>query len=317
MKKHHTLWALFLGLAALAIGAAPLRAQQQSSSPDQIRVIVTVEGSKENPNPTVTKDDVVVFQNKDRRPVTNWVAATGDNAALDLAILIDDSSNSNLGLQMDDIREFIGAQAPTTRIAIAYGINGSAQVRQNFTADREAVNKALRLPMGRIGLGASIYMSLEDLLGKWPPSPARREVLLISSGIDTYYGMRESTPGLNMSLDRAISRAERGGVVVYSIYASAAGHRMGQGFLVNNGQSSLSRLADETGGEVFLQAGGTPIAFKPYLAELSQLLGQQYLLTFQAALGKKAKVDRLRLTAEQKGAELTAQDHVYVPAAAK
>ncbi len=314
MKKS----ALLVLLVAVIGVAATLAHEAQKNAPassDLVRVTVTVIGTKENPNPVIAAEDVIAYQEKDRRPVVEWVPAKGDRAALELAILIDDSLDTgSIGPQLNDLSEFVRSMPPTAQVAIAYGSNGNAQILQNFTADHEAAAKALRLPFG-IPNPSSIFFAVSDLLGRWPQSSARRAVLLVSDGIDLFYGAMDSSPGLSPDLQQAIDQAQRAGVIFYSIYASGAGRRRRNFFLVTNGQGCLSRIAEETGGEAYFQGFETPIAFKPYLQEITKLLGQQYLLTFKAQLGKKAELQRLRLKTEQHGVELEAPERVYIPAA--
>ena len=85
------------------------------------------------------------------------VPATGDRAGLALAILIDEGSAFSLGTQLNDIRAFIGEQAPTTLIAVGYMQNGTVSLAQNFTQDHAAAAKSLRLALGYFGVdGAPI-----------------------------------------------------------------------------------------------------------------------------------------------------------------
>ena len=89
---------------------------------------------------------------------------------------------------MNDIRAFITEQAPTTLIAVGYMQNGTVSLAQNFTQDHVAASKSLRLPQGFIGAEASPYFSLTDFIKRWPANPSlpRREVLMITSGIDVH-----------------------------------------------------------------------------------------------------------------------------------
>lgn len=307
---------LVLIAAVIGVATVPLYAQNTApASNDLMRVTVTVEGSKQNPNPEIPAEEVIVYQEKDRRPVVEWVPAKGDRAALDLAILIDDSLDTGtVGQQLNDLAAFIRSMPSTTQVAVVYGSNGNAQVLQNFTTEHEAAAKALRLPFGIPNI-SSIFFAVADLVGRWPQSSARRAVLLVSNGIDLFYGASDSSPGLSPSLQQAVDQAQRAGVAFYTIYASGSGRRAHDFFLVSNGQGCLSRLADETGGEAYFQGFQTPISFQPYLQDMAKLLGEQYLLTFKAQLGKKGELQRLRLKTEQKGVELIAPERVYIPAA--
>jgi hypothetical protein len=120
--------------------------------------------------------------------------AEGDHSGLELFVLIDDASNSNLGLQLDDLGHFIQSQAATTMVGVAYMENGTAQILQNLTTDHALAAKALRLPLGVAGINGSPYFSLGDLIKRWPESCARREVLMISSGIDYFWGSGPADP---------------------------------------------------------------------------------------------------------------------------
>ena len=102
----------------------------------------------------------------------------------------------------------------TTEIGLAYLRNGSATVVAPLTADHEHVAKALRLPLGQPGIAASPYMGISDLVKKWPARGARREVLLISSGIDPWSPPDPENP----YLQKAIADAQRAGILVHSIY---------------------------------------------------------------------------------------------------
>lgn len=311
---------LFLSLALVAAvcGGVAFPAQGQGVAPqpgDLVRVTVTAVGRGGAAPPAVPAENLLVYQEKQRRPVVGWTPVEVQAAGLDLAILVDDSLDTSVGLQLDDLAHFVRSLPASTRVAVAYANNGSANLRQDFTADHEQAANALRLPLGSPTAFSSVYLSLVDLLQRWPDSGHRRAVLLVSHGIDLFRGVAESSPGTNFDLDRAIREAQRRGVVVYTLYATGAGRIHRFFFLVSNGQGCLSRLALETGGEAFFQGFGTPIAFAPFLEDLGKMLGQQYVLLFRAQLGKKAGYQRLRVTTEQPGVELMAPRRVWVPAA--
>ena len=82
-------------------------------------------------------------------------------------ILLDDGSNTTLGTQLDDLRNFINAQPATTTVGVAYMRDGVAQVVQNLTSDHSQAAKALRLTLGIRGVNGSPYLSLTDLVKRW------------------------------------------------------------------------------------------------------------------------------------------------------
>jgi hypothetical protein len=280
-----------------------------------VNMVVTVEARHGmNPSP-VDKQDVMVYEGKTRDAVTSWTAAKGDHADLELFILLDDSSSASLGTQLDDIRQFINAQPSTTKVGVAYMQNGTAQVIQNLTNDHAQAAKSLRLPLGSAGVNASPYFSLDDLIKRWPQTGARREVVMVSDGIDLYYtGSDVQDP----YVDQAIGDAQRAGVVVFAIYNPGAGHYARSYWRSYWGQLRLSRVADETGGEsYYIGFTGPAVSFVPYLDNVQHRLDEQYLLTFLAKPESKSGLQPVRLTTELPNTELVAADHVYVPAGAQ
>ena len=287
--------------------------QKEEAAGTPVQMVVSVEPKHGNEVPTITQQDVIVNQGHDRRPVTGWVPATGDHAGLELAILIDDSAGFSFGSQMDDIRAFIAEQAPTTLIAVGYMQNGTVSLAQNLTQDHAAAAKSLRLPEGFIGAEASPYFSLTDFIKRWPSNPSvpRREVLMITSGIDTFYGGGYPDP----YVDTATQEALCAGVVVFSIYTPSAGHFGHTYWRIYWGQNYLAQLSEETGGESYYFLGGeAPVAFQPYLNQMSGRLGHQYLLTFLAKPQNKAEAESVKLSTEIRSVDFVAPDKVCVPA---
>jgi hypothetical protein len=306
---------LVLTLVAIAglLASVRLAAAQESASATgpAANLVVTVEARHGSNIPDVTRDDVMVYEGRDRDRVAGWLPLQGDHAGLEFFIMLDDSSNVTLGSQLEDIRQFINAQPPTTKIGVAYMANGIAQVVQNLTSDHALTAKALRLPFGNPGASASPYFSLGDLIKRWPAGDERREVLMITDGIDRYWG---SGPD-NAYVDTVIEQAQRAGVIVYSIYTPGVGHYGHSYWRTYWGQNYLSQLSDETGGESYYLTGpAPPVSFAPYMEDITRKLNHQYLLTFMAKPQKKAGMQRVKVQTEVPNAELVSADRVYVPA---
>jgi hypothetical protein len=240
--------------------------------------------------------------------IREWTHLAGANGALQLYILIDDGTRTDVANQYKDLRSFIQAQPASTQIGLAYLQNGMARIAAPVSADRAAVGKALRIPLAEAGIAASPYMGLSDLFKKWPAAEARREVLLISSGADPYY---RSFDLQNPYLMKAMDDAARGAIVVNSIYYAASGHYGHSFFNVNMGQNYLSELAEGTGGEFYWQGLRSPISFSPYLQDLARHLNNQYLLTLDAP-GLKAGFHPIRLSTAAP-VSLLAPMRIYVP----
>jgi hypothetical protein len=296
-----------------AIVALPLIAQNAAPNLVPVQTIMTVEARHDHDNavPSLKQEDVMAYERKTRLLVTDLVSCQGENAGLELFLVIDDASDTSLGLQFGDLRHFIETQPATTAIGIGYMRNGTVDIVQKFTEDRSRAAKALRLPVSSGGVMASPYLSLKDLIKRWPGNANRREVLMISSGVDPLGGMGS----INPYLDSAIESAQRNGIIVYAIYMPAAGHSGHSLFRLNWAQSHLAQLSEETGGEAYMLGFGMPVSFAPYLGEIATRLAHQYRVTFQMRPENKGGFQSVRFATEVPNAEIVAPSKVYVPAA--
>jgi|SRR2546430_2716480 len=297
--------AMLGGLLALVCSTTLMAQTPNSAGAGKAVITVTVIGKKNAPPPPVTKNDVQLAVNKERKQVAGW--DKGDSLAL--GILIDDSLEPEVAGQWNELKEFIMAQPPNTAIAVAYASNSQAKIAQDFTTDHALAAKALRIPLGRFGAGSSPYLSSIDWLKRWPSNPGRGSLLLISSGIDFFRG---SWGPFYPDLDTVISRAQRANVNLWSIYSPSIGHRSHSFGLVNLAQNNLSKMTDETGGEAYYLGFTAPVSFKPYLDELSHHLSNQYLLSFAGDGGSKGKYVRIQVRSELPDAEFSHANNAYI-----
>jgi hypothetical protein len=308
-SKHTALTAFLVLLIESSLGVSAWSAQHSATGTVPVSIVVSVEARHVEDSPVLNREDVMVFEGRNRLQVTDWIPLQGDQSSLELFVIIDDASHTNLASQFEDMRRFMSAQPPTTAIAIGYIQNGTVRIVQNFTKNHSEAGKALRIPFGSGAGRSSPYLSITDAIEHWPASPARHAIVLISDGIDALQ------PGtMNSYLDEAVSKAQRTGTQVSAIYASGSRYSDHSLWRINQGQSNLSRLADETGGEAHFQGFETPIALTPFLDKIADRLKHQYRLTFLANADKKPTRQHVRLESEVPNAELTTADNVYVPA---
>jgi len=306
-----------LVFTAILIAIPPARAQQAASPAGTVPVttVVTVLGPKFNAPPPLGKEDIIVHSGKARMDVTGWLPAQGEHAGLELAIVIDDAVSTDIGAQFKDLATFITDQQKTTKVGIFYADDGTIQAASQFNDDHAAVAKSLRLPIGRFAAYSSIYLSMMDLIKRWPATRDRREILLIADGIDRFRGDFPTST----DLESAITSAETAGIMIHTLYSTGVGRVARNLFRSTLGQSNLSKITDATGGEAFFQGLQTPISFGPYLQQLDVVLRNQYWLTFAMPRSKKAKGDLrpFRVTTEQHNVEISAPREVFVPGPAK
>ena len=302
-------------MAAAIMTVAPSNAQETAASVP-VRMTVTASVPSDKRMPELSQQDIAVTRGKERLKVTDWVPAKGDRAGLDLFILIDDASNPVLGMHFDDLKAFINAQPSTTAIGVGYVRNATVQIAQNFTTDHAAAANALRLPLGSAGAYGSPYLSVIDLMKRWPASQNRREVLMVTDGIDR---ARRSIAWrglyINPDVDSASEVAMRTGTIIHTIYAPGVDRRHRNYWEATNGQMGIAKLSDVTGGESFFLGLQQPVSFAPYLDQLQNILNNQYLLSFSAQSGKKAQLQNVSINTEVAGVELASADAVWVPAA--
>ena len=249
--------------------------------------IFTKKEQKENrPEEFVQAGDLKVSENGDDQVILSIRTVT--NTPLALAVLIQDDLSSDTNLKLDEIREFIRGLPRGSRVMVAYLRAGTIQVRQKFTEDLDKAAKSLRIIIGNSAAPSSPYQGVEEALKRFDALPAgRRAILLVSDGLDASRGIESSSPSQSLDLDRAILRAQRKSVAVYSFYSPASLTGNSSSILVLNGQGSLERLSDETGGRAFFQGSIAPISFEPFIADLNLMLNRQFALTYLSTHLKK------------------------------
>jgi hypothetical protein len=301
----------FLGAVATAALLFAPSAKAQSRAAGNVTFTVTAVGKKDADVSNIPKDDVQLFQGKDRKQIGDW--RKGD--ALFLAILIDDSIETSAAGQWDYLREFIMSQPPSTSIMVGYIADNGTRVLQDFTPNHELAAKALRLPIGFGSIGSSPYLGTIDLLKRWPNTGPRRSVILITSGIDFFRG--QGFGPFSPDLDPLIARAEKQNTNIWTIYYPSAGHRGRSFFRTNSAQNNLDKLSQDTGAESYFLGGQAPVSLKPYLDEVSTHLNNQYLLTFAGSGGAKGKFQSVKVKSEAKEVEFFTPAAVFVPPTAQ
>jgi hypothetical protein len=277
MKTGVCKFAMVVAVGLFMLGVRPPLSAQETSTG---RAIVTVNTKGAEDATTVPKQTISLYENRKPQDVAGWVPLRGERSGLQLVVLLDDSSRGNLGLQLNDIRTFLAGLPPNAQVAIGYMRNGTPNLVQNFTSDHAQAAKSLRLPSGNAGINGSPYFCLSDLVKHWPggDSNVRREVIMVTDGVDRYSGARFDPE--NPYVQAATSDAQKAGVVVYSIYYRGQG-RLDRSFVATDGgQNYLTMVSGSTGGKVYLEGFGNPVSFAPFLSDIQRKLQNQYELSF-------------------------------------
>jgi hypothetical protein len=336
MKSHKLLVGWVVVLSMLGFGVRTIFSQEKTSAQStvQVHMVITDEAVRDNGEiPALRPENVQVKQGKNVLKIDTIIPARGNNAALQFFILIDDTCDTSLGNSLNDIRDFVNAQPATTVIGVGYMSNATIQIAQNFTADHSLAAKAIRLPRGSLSSMDSPYLSLISLIKGWPEQKVRREVLMVSDGIDRLRGERDSgyptsfgrgsrntmsmssggMATMSPDADSASTAGQRYGVIVHGIYATGVGRAGRNSWEAQLGQSGVGKVTEETGGEYFSLGTQSLVSFKPYLDRLQKVLDNQYYLVFGAVPKNKAGLQRVNITTQLADVEIAAADSVWVP----
>ncbi len=298
MMNKKTFASIFLTIFTFSFStfvySQPPKDDKKKKSDDRVRVVTipisiyTKKELKENQAEEFLQTDrIVVTENQEEKTILSIKSVS--DTPLSLAVLIQDDLGSSFNLELKKIGQFI-RQLPTgSKVLVAYLSGGSVQIRQKFTDNLEKAADSLRIVNGS-GSAAprNPYESVIDVLNRFDALPnGRRAMLLVSDGLDVSNGIGGSTPGQSIDLERAILRAQRRGVAIYSFYSAASLTENGSSTLVLNAQGSLEKLSDETGGRAFFSGTSSPVSFAPFFQDLGILLKRQFAVTYLSDNFKK------------------------------
>lgn len=276
---------LFIFLSLIFFGAAsaqPERSQARKVRPVTVPISIFSKDELKDKQAEeyLEAGNLIVKEDNDEQTILSIRSI--ENAPLELAILIQDDLTSDFNLQLKDLADYIRRLPENSRVSIIYLRAGSVQVRQKFTTELEKAAQSLRIVISSSSAAPrSPYDGVSEALGRFDALPnGRRAILLISDGLDLSQGTNSSSPAQSLSLDQAILKAQRRSVAVYAFYSPASATNNENSILTLNGQGSLQKIADETGGRAFFQGTGAPVSFRPFFKDLSLSLKRQFALTY-------------------------------------
>lgn len=245
--------------------------------PVTVRLDEDGDGRREEEFRTVS---LTVLEDGERQEILATRSAA-DRSPLYLSLLVQDDLVPAVATEISALASFIRRLPEGSQVLVGYMRAGSIQIRQKFTADRERAARALRIPAGTPGAGPyNPYVSVREALKRYQSQPVgRRAMIVVSDGLDVSRGFDSSRPGQSLDLQRAIDEAQRRGVAIYTIYAPTFGSDTNR-LLAGNGQGSLARLSEETGGRNFNHLPSAPVSLEPFLRQIESRLARQIALTY-------------------------------------
>ena len=267
--------------SSLSLAQTPTRSNNDGSSPARpVTIPLTIRVKGMQPEPELRMVDLAVTEDGEPQSILS-VRAIGNNSPITLALLVQDDVAPSISNEIQGLRQFVRSLPRGSRVLIGYIRAGSLQVRQKFTTDLDRAANSLRAPLGTASVAPyNPYVEVIEALRRFDSQPSgRRAILLISDGLDTSRGVDSSSATQSLDLQRAVAESQRRSVAVYAFYAPTAAASASSS-LAGNAQSSLQRLADETGGQAFFQGTGVPVSFDPFIKNLNVALERQVALTY-------------------------------------
>lgn len=296
---------------AVLLAAVPALAAEPQQSGQGHAVVTVLPEHGEAVSPIAPEDMSLKIDGKNSS-ITQWEPLNGAAHRIEIVFLIDDGARASLGTQLAEIKTFIGGLPANAAVAIAYMQNGRALLMGPLSTDHQAVLNTLRLPAGGgAGVSASPYFCLSDLAKHWPATDtaARREVVMISDGVDNYELRYDPQDPYVLA---AISDALRSHIVVYAIYWRNTGWFARTEYAADSGQNLLAQVAEATGGVNYWFGSGNPVSFQPYLADLERRVHHQYELSYTTELRGKPGVAAFKLKVKHPIDKIHAPEQTFV-----
>ena len=223
-------------------------------------------------------DRLMVKEDKDDQTILSVRSVA--NTPLSLAVLIQEDLTSNINLQLKDLRDFINRLPKGSRVMVGYIHGGTLRVKQRFTDNLERASAAVQIVAASPAANGP-FEGVDEATNFFEAMPTgRRAILLISDGLDSSRGNAPSDIISTPDMERAILKAQRRAVAVYSIWSPTILTNDTNNTLISLGQSALAKLSEQTGGRSFYQGSIPPVSFIPFLKTLVILFERQFALTY-------------------------------------
>ena len=227
-----------LGTICILLARSAYTQEKTAVNAFEVHLVITDTKLRQDAElPPLQKEDVKVKQGKNFLRVTQLIPAQGDNAALQLMILIDDTLDTSVGNNLTDLKNFITAQPASTVIGVGYMSNAGVNIAQNFTSDHDAAVKAGAIA-ARLALDDGQSVLIPDQLGegmataestprsgngqRWSRSLTGRTApaFALGTGLRSHVSQMPTT---STDANSASEISQRYNVIVFPIYAVGVG----------------------------------------------------------------------------------------------
>lgn len=267
-----------LSITAIAQKSSDKEKQNVRTVTIPISIFTKQELQQEQLEEFIHVERLMVKEDKDDQTILSVrsVAST----PLSLAVLIQEDLTSNINLQLKDLRDFINRLPKGSRVMVGYIHGGTLRVKQRFTDNLERASTAIQIVAATPSANGP-FEGVEAATNYFEAMPTgRRAILLISDGLDSSRGNSPADIISTPEMERAILKAQRRAVAVYSIWSPTILTNDTNNTLISLGQSALAKLSEQTGGRSFYQGSIPPVSFVPFLKSLVILFERQFALTY-------------------------------------
>ena len=265
----------------------------------------TVKDSRGVPIGDLDREDFTVMEEGEPRDLAVFERRT--NRPLSVVLMLDASLSTAIELRYERqsastfLASLLGPESEPADQAAVYSFSSEVTVLQSFTRDRAALDKAL----GRVRpqTGTSVYDAVLLASEQLARRKGRRVIVMITDGGDTTSYVR---------FGDALRASHDAEVAVYPLIVlpirSDAGRNRG-------GEHALITLAQNTGGESFVQYGAANL--DEAFAEVLRNLRTQYMLGFYPrgdSLQTRERFRNVKIRVKREGAEvLVRSGYFHVP----
>ncbi len=261
---------LIVGSLLIAVGLSAQQPQPTVFTADVslVSLPVTVKDARGAPVGDLDRDDFTILESGEPRDIAVFERHT--SVQLSVALMLDASLSTAIELRYEKesasrfLNRLMGPGSHSNDAAAVFSFSSDVEVLAEFTRDQRALESAL----GRIRprTGTSVYDAVLLASAELSDRAGRRIIIMITDGGDTTSSLRFAD---------ALRAAHDADTVIYPLIVlpiqSDAGRNRG-------GEHALMTLADNTGGEAFVQHGARNLdaAFDEVLRNLRT----QYLLAY-------------------------------------
>jgi VWFA-related protein len=287
------------GLSLALAGTVVVLAQDDNTirlDVNLVSIFASVRGKNNALISNLEKSDFKIYEDAKEQQIKNFTRET--DLPLTLGLLVDTSSSQErlIDTEQRAASQFFSKVIREKDQAFLIQFGAEAELLQDLTNSTRSLQKGLQqlrlsVPVGGLHPGPvptmqnqagtilydAVYLAANDELKR---EVGRKAIILITDGVDT---------GSKITRDKAIEAAQKGDVMIYSIfYQDRQAYGGGFGTISlggGGGEGELRRMSSETGGQVFHvdRSHSLDDIFK----ELQDEMRSQYAITYQPPSPKR------------------------------